>query len=76
MSNSTDRPATRREFFRTIGRGGAVLAIAAAALLARRRSTSVDGRTCANTGPCRDCATFGRCELPRAAAARATLREQ
>lgn len=76
MNYSNQKPRTRREFLRGAGRGAAAGALALiGGLLAVRRLWAGDKADCVIRNPCGNCLTFGACELPRATAARATLKE-
>ena len=64
--------SNRREFLRSISRGGGLLALGfTAALLARKQQRLVAaGQVCVNRGICGRCPVFGGCELPNALSAR------
>ena len=72
--NTSDREHimyTRREFLRDLGRGALAFGVGGglAALILR------DGSRCTKAALCGDCAEFGRCSKPQAAAARQTLQK-
>ena len=78
MTNETRPPSEadssrdgmgRRQFFRAIGRGTALAAIAAAAVVLVRRSRagkSPAEQDCVNLGICRGCPVYDGCALPQA----------
>jgi hypothetical protein len=68
---------SRREFLVSAGRSAALAAIAAVgAVLAWRRLAGKADADCARRSPCGGCPSFAQCELPRATAAKVTLREK
>ncbi len=62
----------RREFFRSIGRGAAIAALAAAAawLASKTRSGTPANQSCSNRGVCGSCGQLASCGLPRALSAK------
>jgi hypothetical protein len=69
--SADDKAMNRREFFRRVGRGAAMAALAGAAALAATRRKDREP-SCINQGVCRGCPAFGGCRLPRARVARRT----
>ena len=64
---SDDYNESRREFFRTLGRG----VLAALCLAGIGALTLKPGETCDRNGLCRGCASLADCSLPQALSARA-----
>lgn len=76
MIPAGEKRDTRRQFLLLVGRTVAAVAVAAvAALLAGRRIGSGQAGRCGWTNPCGKCFLFDECELPRATAARTTIRK-
>jgi hypothetical protein len=69
MQCSLERIESRREFFRTGARWGALALVAVLAGLTAR-SRRLQGQQCVNLGICRGCGSFTTCGLPAALSAR------
>jgi anaerobic selenocysteine-containing dehydrogenase len=57
---------SRREFFRTCGRGVIAGGLATIAAVMWKRKASLSNQECINQGICRQCGVFEKCELPQA----------
>ena len=65
MRFSFEKFESRREFFRSVGRYGVAMALAAFAVVAAWKKPGT-GPRCINLGICSGCQVFSRCELPSA----------
>ena len=76
MTERTDNPSTRREFFGHVTRGAilASLGVVSAVLAVRGRRAAAEQR-CISDGLCRGCPSLADCVLPRGMSARKVLRE-
>lgn len=71
MNSFPQRSATRRGFFVTAARSGALLALAAFAVWQEtKRRRLANDPDCIKLSVCSECVEFGRCIMPKATVAR------
>ena len=68
QNEARERPKSRRELFRSLGRGAALAGLTAAAAVLALRGGSEE---CVNRGICGGCRVYADCPLPAALSRRA-----
>ena len=71
MTSDSKKATTRRDFFRSLGRGTALAVVAGGgAILAVCRGGGWSADRCAGGGLCASCRLLNGCDLPKAVSAR------